>query len=110
MWKAGTPVTLTASDVAQKLTTGTGLVKAVRLYHHWDNTHRITSGDSTLNTVPVSGPPVGVTGWAPPPEPGNPVVPYIDAYEHQSLNGIWPDAIYVSGQANEVILWSYIEQ
>ena len=106
MLKAGPPVTITATDTAQPLSTTVGLVKGVRIYAHWSGTNRIYIGDSTLKPSTNTG----VIGWAPPPPTTPGSAPYIDAYETDSSNSINCKQLFVAGTQNDVILWSYIEQ
>lgn len=106
MWKIGTPVAIVSTDVAQQLTTSTGLVKAIRIFQYWNNGFKIYWGDITLNTAAV--PPTGVGGWVPPPVAtagGSDTVTEVDA-----INGINANQIYVAGTAGDYVLWSYIEQ
>lgn len=105
MWLPGLPITIASSGVAQQLTSTLGLVKAIRFNQHWNNTHRIYWGDSTLN----SATPVGVIGWLPPPTTGNPP-PSEEMLEPESMNGINAGATYVEGSSGEVVLWSYLLQ
>lgn len=103
MWRPGTPITFTATDTAEALTSSVGLVKAIRFMQHWDNTHKVFWGDSNL--APAT--PAGISGWLPPPGTGNPVS---DVYETDAPNGINADLIYVAGAAGEVLLWAFLEQ
>lgn len=105
MWRPGPPITLTATDTAQHVTTTVGLVKAVRFEHHWNNANRIYWGDSTLDPAA----PLGILGWLPVPQPGNPP-PAEVMIEPDAPGGINSIQLFVAGTAGEIVLWSFLEQ
>jgi hypothetical protein len=105
MWLPGAPVTITAGGTAQKLTTSVGLCKAIRFEQHWNNTHRIYWGDSTLNVAT----PTGLLGWLPPPVAGNPPPAEVMS-EPDAPNGINAGQVWTDGTTGEIVLWSYLVQ
>ncbi len=105
MWRPGTPVTL--DGTTQVLTTTVDLVKAIRFFPDPNNTHVVFWGDTTLD--PSTSPKTGVSGII-----GNPTVefpaPEELIYETDAPNGIHAGLIRISGTANEILMFSYLEQ
>lgn len=104
MWLVGAPVTIASTNAPQALTSTVGLVKQFRIQQHWSNTNKIYWGDSTL--APAT--PAGVGGWLQAPSAS--LAPSETISEVDAINGINAGQIYVTGTANEIILWSYIVQ
>lgn len=108
-WKPGLPVTITSTNIAQKLSPASAfLVKAVRVFSPPTAGHTIYVGDSTLD--PTTGPITGMLGWIPATPAGPTFYPYLEGYEAQSMNGIDTGLLYVAGTSGDFVHWSYIEQ
>jgi hypothetical protein len=103
MWKPGPALTLTGST--QVLTTEIGLAKAVKFMQHPNNTQVIYYGDSTLDVATNTG----ITGIVAAPTADN-SAPKDEIYENDAPNGINCGLLYVSGTADQVLLWAYLEQ
>ncbi len=107
-WIPGTPVTITTDDTAQALTGSSSPVAGIRFRQLPSNGNRIFWGDSTLNVVPVSGPPVGVLGYIDAPRDGVPNLPedmsLVDDFVTAAID---PSTLKVTGKAGDVVLWSY---